>query len=297
MKNILVNESQSIQKILDDNLNEPLILTLEPGFYKEKLYIKNNDLTIIGKDPVKTIICYNDFNYKFHEDGLFYNTFRTSTIDVIGKNVTFKNITVENAAGPAMKKTGTAVALSIYGTNFKAINCHIKAHQDTLFIGPLPVDLAERYFHILTHEMRHTHLVESLFVDCQIFGNVDFIFGSGIAIFKDSEIHIINVDAHGYITAPSTYEAFEYGFIFKDSRIINHCDKEVYLGRPWREFGATHFIDCHFIGLYKEERYTDWDKEHIRFFESPYVTSKLSNPLNDLELEKVNKYINEKLNH
>ena len=291
MKTLHLTPLDSIQKTLDNHPGEHLTLILEPGIYYEKLYITHNNLTIKGIDLENTIISNGDYNYKFHEDGLLYNTFRTSTIDVIGTNVLFENITIENSAGPAKKTIGQAIALSVYGNDFKAVNCHLKGNQDTLFIGPLPTDLAERYFHILPLAMRHTNFVSSFFKNCSIYGNVDFIFGSGTAFFDNCDIHIINTENYAYIAAPSTYESYEFGFVFNDCKIINHSMLKAYLARPWREHGKTYFLNCSFEGEFYEERYQDWDKDSFSFQEFPYIESKLSKKLNQETIDKILKHL------
>jgi pectinesterase len=73
-----------------------------------------------------------------HKDGRPYHTFRTYTVLVDGNDITFKNCTFENTAGPGEVKSGQAIALYLDGDDIHLENCILKGHQDTLFLAPLP---------------------------------------------------------------------------------------------------------------------------------------------------------------
>jgi pectin methylesterase-like acyl-CoA thioesterase len=149
----------------------------------------------------------------------------------------------------------------------------------------LPVDLTIRYKNFLKDELLHTNPLECHFVDCVVIGAVDYIFGSAFALFK--HCHIISI-GKGYIVAPSTYENQDYGFVFYECKIENKADtSEVFLARPWREFGSCIFINCDFLGDFHPERYNDWDKSNYRFGEHPYVKSSLSKKIPSTYLEQL----------
>lgn len=285
MKTIQIYSHQSIQEILDSEINtDELTIKLAPGIYREKLVIHNSNLIIEGNSLEDTIIVYNDYNYKIHQNGQIFNTFRTSSVNVIGNNVTFKNITVKNDAGHG-EKIGQAVALSVYGNCFNAFKCKFESYQDTIFCGPLPIDLTIRYKNFLDDELLHTNPLECHFVDCVVIGAVDYIFGSAFAVFK--HCHIISI-GKGYIVAPSTYENQDYGFVFYHCTIENQANtSEVFLARPWREFGSCIFINCDFLGDFHPERYHDWNKSNYRFSEHPYVKSSLSKKIPSTYLEQL----------
>ena len=80
------------------------------------------------------------------------------------------------------------------------------------------------------------------FYDCYIEGTTDFIFGPSRAWFENCEIHS---KANSYITAASTPAGQEYGYVFNKCKLTadEGVDK-VYLGRPWRPFAATVFMNC-----------------------------------------------------
>ena len=190
-------------------------VNIKNGEYHEKVIIPSwlENVDFIGEDPEKTIITYNDYA-KLDNMG----TFRTYTMRVDGCDMTFKNLTIRNNAG----RVGQAVALHTEGTNLKFENCRFLGDQDTLFLAG--------------------HDSELEFDNCYIEGTTDFIFGPATVWFEDCDIHS---KADSYITAASTPEDVEIGFVFKNCRLTADPDvKKVYLGRPWRPYAYTAFIDC-----------------------------------------------------
>jgi pectinesterase len=145
-------------------------------------------------------------------------TFRTYTVKVEGSDITFKNLTIENNAA----QLGQAVALHTEGDRLKFINCRILGNQDTIYTGA-----------------KFTRLY---FKDCYIDGTTDFIFGPSTALFEDCIIHS---KRNSYVTAASTPKEAKYGYVFKHCKLTAEpgVDK-VYLGRPWRPYAYTLFIEC-----------------------------------------------------
>lgn len=289
MISLYLKPTDHIQEILNGYpLNEVLEVHLEPGTYFQKLRIKHNHLKLFGSTDSPSIISYDDYSYKMHEDGLLYNTFRTQTVMILGNHVELHDVTIENSARSGFT-IGQAVALSLYGDDISLFNCKLLGHQDTLFLGPLPMDLTERYDHFLPLEERHTKHVHHFFKECYIQGDVDFIFGSSTALFD----HCMIVALHqGYITAPSTYSSFPYGLIFNECNIISKSNnQDVLLGRPWREHGSSIFYQCRFEGLFNVKRFHEWDKKIYRFSEYPYQSSPFSKELSKEEIEQLKIYV------
>ena len=66
-----------------------------------------------------------------------------------------------------------------------------------------------------------------------------------------------------YITAASTPEGAEFGYVFKNCRLIHNDNaKKVYLGRPWRPYAKTVFIDCELGDHIRPEGWHNWDKKY-----------------------------------
>lgn len=185
------------------------------GVYKEKVIVPSwvENIDIIGEDRDKTIITYDD-----HANINKMGTFRTYTVKVEGSDITFKNLTIENNAA----QLGQAVALHTEGDRLKFINCRILGNQDTIYTGA-----------------KFTRLY---FKDCYIDGTTDLIFGPSTALFEDCIIHS---KRNSYVTAASTPKEAKYGYVFKHCKLTAEpgVDK-VYLGRPWRPYAYTLFIEC-----------------------------------------------------
>lgn len=218
-------------------------VNIKNGEYHEKLIIPSwlENVDFIGEDPEKTIITYNDYA-KLDNMG----TFRTYTVRVDGSYLTFKNLTFRNNAG----RVGQAVALHTEGDNLKFENCRFLGDQDTMFLAGHDSDLQ--------------------FDNCYIEGTTDFIFGPATAYFNDCRIHS---KADSYITAASTPQDVEIGFVFKNCKLTADPEvKKVYLGRPWRPYAYTAFIDCEMDSHITPAGWDNWrnpDNENTaRYIES-----------------------------
>jgi len=197
------------------------VIFVKKGVYKEKLIIPSwlTNIEICGEDRDNTIITYDDHaNVKMPENGKPMGTFRTYTLKIQGSNITIKNITIENNAA----RLGQAVALHTEGDRLKFINCRFLGNQDTIYTG-----------------IAGTRLY---FVDCYIEGTTDFIFGPSTAWFENCTI---KSKINSYVTAASTPADQQYGYIFNKCRLIADAEAEkVFLGRPWRPYAYTLFMNC-----------------------------------------------------
>ena len=202
------------------------------GVYKEKVIVPSwvENIDIIGEDRDKTIITYDD-----HANINKMGTFRTYTVKVEGSDITFKNLTIENNAA----QLGQAVALHTEGDRLKFINCRILGNQDTIYTGA-----------------KFTRLY---FKDCYIDGTTDFIFGPSTAVFEDC---IIRSKRNSYVTAASTPKEAKYGYVFKHCKLTAEpgVDK-VYLGRPWRPYAYTLFIECELGKHIVSAGWHNWGKQ------------------------------------
>ena len=221
------------------------VIYVKKGVYKEKLIIPSwlTNITICGEDRDNTIITWDDHaNIKMPVGSLDseaavkgkpMGTFRTYTLKVQGSYITLKDITIENNAA----KLGQAVALHTEGDHILVQNCRLLGNQDTVYTGVGGTRVA--------------------FYDCYIEGTTDFIFGPSIAWFQNCEIHS---KANSYITAASTPAGQKYGYVFYKCRLTADKDVDkVYLGRPWRPFAATIFMDCELGKHIRPEGWHNWN--------------------------------------
>ena len=207
------------------------VIYIKKGTYKEKLVIPQwlQNIELCGEDRDKTIITYDD-----HANINKMGTFRTYTLKVEANDITLKNITIENNSA----RLGQAVALHTEGDRLVFINCRFIGHQDTIYTG-----------------MPYTRLY---FKGCYICGTTDFIFGPSTAWFEDCTIESL---VNSYVTAASTPADAAYGYIFNNCRLIakENVDK-VYLGRPWRDYGYTLFMNCELGAHIRPEGWHHWEK-------------------------------------
>ncbi|WP_225586907.1 pectinesterase family protein [Algoriphagus sp. Y33] len=214
-------------------LPKPHTVYIKPGIYKEKLTIHGpvTHVTFEGESPETTIITYDDYALK---DNM--GTFETYTLKVLGSSLTFKNLTIENSAG----NVGQAVALHAEGDRLVFENCRFLGNQDTMFASG--------------------ENSRQLYKNCYIEGTTDFIFGSATALFENCEILS---KADSYITAASTPEWVDYGYVFKDCKLTAAAGvTKVYLGRPWRDFAQTVFITTEMGSHIVADGWNNWSRKN-----------------------------------
>ncbi len=197
------------------------VIFIKEGIYKEKVIVPSwlTNIELCGESLEKTVITYDDHaNIPYPPTGGPMGTFRTATLKVEGNDITLKNLTIENNSG----RKGQALALHTEGDRIIVVNCRLLGNQDTVYTG---VENTRIYFK-----------------DCYIEGTTDFIFGPSTAWFEGCTICSL---LNSYVTAASTPEMAEYGYIFNNCKLIAaEGIDHVFLGRPWRPYGYTLFMNC-----------------------------------------------------
>jgi pectin methylesterase-like acyl-CoA thioesterase len=228
------------------------VIYIKKGTYKEKLIIPQwlQNIELCGEDREQTIITFDDHaNIKAPllspPGGMTaIGTFRTYTLKIEANDITLKNITVENNA----PRLGQAVALHTEGDRLTFVNCRFLGNQDTVYTG-----------------MPYTRLY---FDGCYIEGTTDFIFGPSTAWFEGCTIHC---KADSYITAASTPQDVAFGYIFNRCNVTAADNvTKLYLGRPWRDYGYTLFMNCTLPIQIRPEGWHHWEKQReqtARYYE------------------------------
>lgn len=281
MAHIYVTPDDRLQKIFDAAAPGSVI-HLSPGVYRQKTVIRTPDLTVIGAGAGKSRIVFDDYARKRGDDGFELITFRTYTLAVCADGVHLEDLSVINDAG-APEVKGQQVALSVCGTSFSMKNCCLTSTQDTLFLGPLPPDLIERYEGFLADELRRGGEMVQRFENCTIEGTVDFIFGCGNACFEDCTLRSLQDGRNlGYVAAPAHSLSQEYGFCFRNCRL--ECTDgvapgSIYLARPWRDHGLVRFENCSYGPHIAAAGFDPWSGTQrdrtARFFETPAVPGRV----------------------
>ena len=212
------------------------VIFVKKGVYKEKVIIPSwlTHIEICGEDAENTIITYDDHaNIRLPETGKPMGTFRTFTVKVEGSYITFKNITIENNAA----RLGQAVALHTEGDHLLFIGCRFLGNQDTVYTGVAGTRL--------------------YFKDCYIEGTTDFIFGPSTAWFEGCTIFS---KINSYVTAASTPADVAYGYVFNKCKLTAaEGATKVYLGRPWRPYAYTLFMNCELGSHILPAGWYNWD--------------------------------------
>ena len=214
---------------------------IKDGIYEEKVTIPTNKqkLHLIGQSAENTIITWSDFAKKIGPTGYELGTSATSTVFLYASDFLAENLTIENAAGEG-KNIAQACAITVDGDRVAFINCRFLANQDTIYT----YGKGQRQY----------------FRNCWIEGTTDFIFGASTCWFEDCTI-LSKKDS--YITAASTPENEAFGYVFNNCRLIhNENVTKVYLGRPWRSFAKTVFINCDLGDHILKAGWHNWDKKY-----------------------------------
>lgn len=214
---------------------------IKDGVYEEKVTIPTNKqkLHLIGQSAENTIITWSDFAKKIGPTGYELGTSATSTVFLYASDFLAENLTIENAAGEG-KHIAQACAITVDGDRVAFLNCRFLGNQDTIYT----YGKGQRQY----------------YRNCWIEGTTDFIFGASTCWFEDCTI-LSKRDS--YITAASTPENEEFGYVFNNCRLIhNEKATKVYLGRPWRSFAKTVFINCELGDHILKAGWHNWDKKY-----------------------------------
>ncbi|MBV6879685.1 pectinesterase family protein [Epilithonimonas ginsengisoli] len=220
-------------------------IIVKPGTYREKITIPatKSAISLIGENAENTILVYGDFASKQNQEGKNIGTTGSSSIFIFSDDFSAKNITFQNDAGPV----GQAVAVLTTGDRLSFENCRFLGFQDTLYTkgtqdNPDKSKPSRNYFK-----------------NCYIEGTTDYIFGAGTAVFENCTIY--SKKNASYVTAASTPEGSEFGYVFINCKITGDADSNsVYLGRPWRPFARTVYMNCAIDSTIKPEGWHNWGK-------------------------------------
>lgn len=239
---------KAINSIRDLGPAEALI-KIKPGTYYEKIVIPSSKhkITLEGESKNNTIITYNDFSGKPNIFNEKMTTFNSYTVLVMADDIKISNLTIQNNSC----NQGQAVALHVEGDRFVMINSDILGCQDTLYSA--------------------TNHSRQYFENCHIEGTTDFIFGQATAVFKNCTIKSLS---DSYITAAATEINRKYGFVFLHCTLVAKDGvSKVYLGRPWRPYAKTVFINTEMGKHILPEGWNPWkgdkmfpDKEKTAYY-------------------------------
>lgn len=222
-----------------DLSQQQVTIHIRNGVYREKLVVPSwkTKIYLSGESKEGTVITNSDFSGKPYVGTDFtgqdkYSTHTSYTVLVQGNDFKAENLTIENTAGPV----GQAVALHVEGDRAIVKNCSLLGNQDTLYTA--------------------TENSRQLYQDCYIEGTTDFIFGEATAVFMNCVIKSLK---DSFITAASTTPRQKYGYVFINCKLIAApAAEKVYLGRPWRPYAKTVFINTEMGSHIRPEGWDNW---------------------------------------
>src|SRR5688572_22288098 len=228
--------SHAIEKVPENN-KARCVIRIAPGTYKEQVRVPANKpyISFVGEKAETTILTFSLSNKDAGSTSAAYATY------IGGHDFHAENVTFENSFG----KGSQAVAILVEADRAVFRNCRFLGWQDTLYAKN-----GRQYYR-----------------DCYIEGHVDYIFGQAAGVFENCRIHS---KGDGYITAPMRFAADEpSGFVFLNSTLTSeNTNKGVYLGRPWRDFGRTVFINTRMDAAIRPEGWHHWEphREKTAYF-------------------------------
>lgn len=176
-------------------------------------------------------------------------TYDSATVAVDGDHFVAVAMTFENTAGPSMHQ---AVALRVDSDKSVFYNCSFLGFQDTLYV----------------------HSLRQFYRNCRIEGTIDFVFGNAAAVFQNCDIGIrpgnAGVSTSVVAAQGRTDPAETTGLVFQNCSIDgtlafeqgfrqSPASHRVYLGRPWKLFSRTLFLECRLSEIIRPEGWLPWN--------------------------------------
>lgn len=243
---------RSVQSAIDAapaGRTQPFSIFIKNGKYREKIAVPVTKpfIQLIGESVANTVLYYDDYAAKPLDGGGNLGTQNSASFSISATDFSAFNITFANTYGNGSQ------AVAVLVNNDRAVfkNCRFLGNQDTLY--PKGPGTPRHYFR-----------------DCYIDGNVDFIFGSSVALFDSCVIYAksrSNTNS-SYIVAPNTPPGQPYGYVFKDNQLPENTGLTTYfLSRPWqntsdrdpRAHNKTVFLNAVMSRSIKPEGWSVWN--------------------------------------
>ena len=208
------------------------IITIKPGVYKAHLVIPRDkiNLTLRGEDAAKTVLT-NDLHVKsLGADGKEVGTIGSASSVISADDFRAENLTFENNA----PHVAQALAIYVQADRAEFRKCRFLGYQDTIRVRK----------------------GRSYFEDCLVTGRTDFIYGEATAWFERCHIHV--TESGGWITAANTPQEQPYGLIFSNCLITGEPGVQEMLGRPWRPYAHTVWLNTRMSDVVAPLGWNNW---------------------------------------
>ncbi|KAA8534723.1 hypothetical protein F0562_029835 [Nyssa sinensis] len=222
-----------------NNSYDRIIIYVREGVYEENVEIPSYkpNIVLLGDGSDVTVITGN----RSVADG--WTTFRSATAAVSGDGFLARDISFENRAGAGKHQ---AVALRVNADLSAVYRCTINGYQDTLYV----------------------HSFRQFYRECDISGTIDFVFGNAAVVFQACNI-ISRMPMPGQstvITAQSRDTPEEdTGITIQNCSIVatdelhsNSSSFKSYLGRPWKVYSRTVYIESYIDDFIDPAGWAQW---------------------------------------
>jgi pectinesterase len=224
---------QAAINAVPNNSNNRTVIYIKNGTYKEAVTLETTkkNVTLIGQSAAGVKITYN--NYASGVDpstgqpwGYVYGsaTFKVKAEGFYAVNVTFENNSYT---------MGQALAIGVVGDKAVFNNCRFLGRQDTFYGGS----------------------IRQYLKNCYLEGTTDFIYGSTTAVFESCKLYSYGGSA---ITAASTESYIPFGLVFLKCNISGADGVHTDLGRPWRPYAATAFLNTAMTSVVNARGWNNW---------------------------------------
>lgn len=219
---------------LTEALEDPAVseVILDPGRYVEHVVIGPRRAPLLLRsatgDARDTVLSFGLRQGDRDRTGMPYGQ-DCATLTIDADDVTLEDITVENTFDKTVGldlPDSQALALRTRGDRIALHRCRLLGRQDTALLDA-PSWAAVCRVHLS---------------NCEIVGDVDFIYGRATALIEGGTIRSVGP---GYIAAPSTASENPRGFLFHGVRLEADADVpagSVHLARPWHPGGKPDAI-------------------------------------------------------
>ncbi|KAK9286967.1 hypothetical protein L1049_015375 [Liquidambar formosana] len=222
-----------------NNSYDRVIIYVKEGVYEENVEIPSYkpNLVLLGDGRDVTVITGN----RSVVDG--WTTFRSATVAVSGDGFLARDITFENTAGPEKHQ---AVALRINADLAALYKCTMNGYQDTLYV----------------------HSFRQFYRECDISGTIDFIFGNAATVLQACNIisrmplpgqfTVITAQSRDIPDEDTGISIQNCSIVAEDDLYSNSGSVKSYLGRPWREYSRTVYLESYMDNFIDPTGWTEW---------------------------------------
>ncbi|KAJ1412602.1 Pectinesterase, catalytic [Sesbania bispinosa] len=215
------------------------LIFVTEGVYQEYVSIpKNKKYLMMVGDGINRTIITGDHNVVDN-----YTTFNSATFAVVAEGFLAVNMTFRNTAGPSKHQ---AVAVRNGADLSTFYSCSFEGYQDTLY----------------------THSLRQFYRECDIYGTVDFIFGNAAVVFQNCNLYprLPMSGQFNAITAQGRTDPNQNTGTSIHNATIKAADDlapmvgtvKTYLGRPWKEYSRTVYMQSFMDNLIDPAGWREW---------------------------------------